>query len=131
MMKRIYLKIAGLINLFTAFLHLIGGQVTLVKPLISSELTKQAVGEWVGAWHIVSILFFLSTYYLLKLGFQGFDQTDVKLLQFLALLFILIGVPFIIASFWFFVFAPQWILLMPIGLLILLELKKNNQLVTL
>ena len=103
--------------------------MSLVDPLISSKLTNQAIGEWVGAWHIVSIFFFLSAYYLLKLGFKGFDQTDIKLLQFLSLLYILIGVPFIIASFWFSVFAPQWILLMPIGLFILLELNRNKQIV--
>jgi len=126
-MKRIYLKIAGIINLFTMFIHLIAGQVDLVNPLISSELNNQVIGEWVSVWHIVSILLFLSAYYILKAGFKGYDPTDIKLLQFIGLLYILIGLPFIMSSFWFSVFAPQWILLMPIGLFTLIELNGNKQ----
>ena len=54
--RNYYWIAAGLINLFTAFLHTIGGQLDLINPMLSSQLSGQIKTELAGAWHIVTIV---------------------------------------------------------------------------
>lgn len=122
-MKNLYLKLAGVLNLLTAIIHIIGGQIDLVNPLIKSDLNNQQTGELVAVWHMVTILLFLSSYYLIKAGFSKAKARDDSLLKAIGMLYILFGIPFLLSSFWFSVFAPQWILLIPIGLLTLLGIR--------
>lgn len=122
-MKRIHIKVAGIINLFTALLHLIGGQIELVNPLLESNISTQQKGELTGAWHIVTILLFFTSYRILRAGFKGLKNAEE--LKSIAFIYILSGLPFIFVSFWFEVFAAQWILLIPIGILLLFGLKKQ------
>lgn len=116
-MQNIPFKIAGILSLITACVHLILGQLDLVHPLINSNLEIQIVGEFIGVWHIVTILLFYTAYLLIKIGFKGFDDAQKSLLQFIGWLYILAAIPFMISSIWFSVFALQWILLLPIGVL--------------
>jgi hypothetical protein len=125
-MKNRYIKIAGIMNLFTAFLHLIGGQIDLVNPLLDSSITTQQKGELTGAWHIVTILLFFTAFIILQSGFKNKDLQNSQQLKSLAIFYILSGVPFIAISVWLGIFAPQWILLMPIGILLLLGLQKQS-----
>ena len=125
-MKNIYIKIAGIINLFTALLHLIGGQIDLVNPLLNSDITTQQKGELIGAWHIVTILLFYTAFIILQSGFKNNNIQNYLQLKSLAILYILSGIPFIAISVWLGIFAPQWILLMPIGILLLLGLRKST-----
>ncbi len=118
-MKKTYLKIAGLLNLFTAFLHLFGGQIDLVNPLLDSALEVQKKSEWLGAWHMVTILLFFTSYLIIKTGFSKSNNSDPRLLRTVGIFYILTGIPFIVTSIYFSVFAPQWVLLMPIGILLL------------
>jgi len=113
-------------NLFTAFLHLIGGQIDLVNPLLDSSITTQQKGELTGAWHIVTILLFFTAFIILQSGFKNKDLQNSQQLKSLAIFYILSGVPFIAISVWLGIFAPQWILLMPIGILLLLGLQKQS-----
>ena len=124
-MQKTYLKIAGIINLLTAFVHLIAGQEDLVNPLLESNLTTQQQGEWFAVWHIITILLFLTSYYLLKIGFEKRESKEFSILQFIGVLYVLLGIPFIVACFWFSIFAPQFILLMPVGVLVLVGIKKK------
>ena len=123
-MKALYIKIAGIINLITAIIHVIGGQVDLVNPLLDSNMTGQAKGELVSVWHMVTILLFLTSYIIIKVGFGKGKPLDLNLLKAIGVLYVLMGLPFIISSLWYGIFAPQWILLMPIGILILIGIKK-------
>ncbi len=125
-MKKLYLKIAGCINLFTAVLHLIAGQVDLVNPLMNSNLALQEKGEITSAWHIVTILLFFTSYIILRHAFSNENGRSIQQLKDLAFLYLLCGLPFIIISLILGIFAPQWILLMPIGVLILLEVRKEK-----
>jgi len=124
-MRKTYIRIAGVINLIVAFVHLIAGQLDLIDPLIASELALQAKGELVAVWHIVTIQLFITSYVILKAGFGKLDAKHVSLLRFLGGFYVLIGFPFIIVSIWYSIFAPQWILLMPIGALVLFGLKNH------
>ena len=122
-MKKTYIKIAGIINLIAAIIHLVAGQIDLINPLAESSLNNQVKGELIGAWHIVSILFFITSYLLIKAGFQQENENEIYHLKIIGIIYLLIGIPFIITSIWFSIFAPQWILLMPIGVLTLLGTK--------
>lgn len=70
-MKKIYIKIAGILNLIVAFIHLILGHFDLVIPLSESSLEIQQKAEWIGAWHIITILLFLTSYVILKTDSVG------------------------------------------------------------
>ena len=120
------LQIAAILNLFTAFVHLLGGQFDLVNPMLNSDLLSQAKTEWLACWHVITVVLFGTSYYLLKSAFGKRIQISHDLLKAIAYMYILFSLPFIGASFWMGEFAPQWILLLPIGLLTLLGAKRNS-----
>jgi len=126
-MEKICVKIAGILNLITAFLHLLAGQLDLVNPLINSNLGVQQKAEWVSVWHMVTILLCFTSYIILRAGFVEVEGQKLKLLKEIGILYILIGIPFIISSIYYSVFAPQWILLMLTGFLLLVALKKTDR----
>jgi len=117
-----FVRIAGVLCLFTALLHLVGGQLSLVQPMLSSNLDDQVIGELVGAWHMVTIVLFYSSWVLLWPS----DVHQYSLFKFLGNSFILFGLIFVGTSTYFGLFTPQFILLIPIGVLILLELSSNK-----
>lgn len=123
-MKNIYVKSAGIINLITAFVHLIAGQIDLVNPLNKSNLEIQQKAEWLSVWHIVTILLFFTSYLILKAGFGKVDESYIMQLNPLSVLYILAGGSFVVSSIFYSVFAAQWILLIPIGVLLLIGLRK-------
>lgn len=113
--------IAGIINSFTAFLHIIGGQVDLVSPLQNSNLAIQVKAEWFGVWYMATIILFVTSFLLIKNFINCRKDENLKLVGYLYILF---SIPFIISSFLNALLAPQWILLLPIGLLTIFGLKK-------
>jgi len=123
-MKKTTIKIAAIINLITAIMHLIGGQIDLVKPLNNSNLDVQQKAEWIGVWHIVTVLLFFTFYLILRAGFSQVKKSDVRLLKPIGFLYLITGIPFIVSSIYFSVLAPQWILLTPIGILLIVGLQK-------
>lgn len=125
-MKKLYIKIGGIINLITALIHAFAGQNDLVNPLQNSSLTVQQRAEWLGVWHMASILLFLGSYVILKSGFFKGSNSSIPQLRFLGILYVLFGFPFIISGLYFSVLAPQWFLLMPIGILLFLGVKETH-----
>jgi hypothetical protein len=79
----------------------------LVDPLIISNLEIQQKAEWIGVWHIVSIFLFYTSYLILKVGFTKVEKPNFQQLKPLGILYISIGIPFIISSIYYSVFAPQ------------------------
>lgn len=122
--RNIYWLIAGGINFFTALIHIIGGQLSLVNPLQDSNLLDQTKAEWLGVWHMVTILLFLTSYLLVKNGLGKTQQKQSEIINFIGVLYILFSVPFIVTSLMYKLLAPQWILLLPIGLLAYFGTKK-------
>jgi len=123
--KNWYWVIGGSLNLLVAIIHTIGGQLDLVNPLLESNLAEQARTEWLGVWHMVTIVLFVTTFYLLKKGFSKDKEINVELIQFIGMLYVLFSIAFVISSLVMQVFAPQWILLFPIGVLAFLGLRKK------
>ncbi len=131
--RNIYWLIGGGINLFTAILHTIGGQLELVNPIMSSSLVDQAKAEWIGVWHMVTIILFLTSYVLIKNGISKNENKQTELVQYIGYLYIIFSIPSMTTSIMYNLLAPQWILLLPIGGLVLYGMKKhtdNNQVLT-
>lgn len=122
--KNVFWIIAGFLNLFTFFLHLIGGQIDIVNPMLGSSMALQPMSEMLAAWHLITVFLLMSSIYFLKLGFKNTDQNPKQLIKFMSYCYVAFSVVFIIVSFVQGVFAPQWILLLPIGILGLIGLKK-------
>lgn len=125
--KNIYLIIAGIINSITAILHTIGGQLDLVNPLSNSNLSNQQKAEWIGGWHIITIVLFATSYLLLKTGFNSVKQLNTDIVKYIGILYLLFSIPFIITSVTYNLLAPQWILLFPIALFSILGYRQNNK----
>jgi len=123
--KNIIWTIAGLLNLFTAVLHTIGGQIDLVNPLLKSNLLEQSQAEWLGVWHMVTIVLFTTSYYLLQSGFSKNQSTNLGIIKYIGIIYILFSIPFVFSGIYIQKFAPQWILLLPIGVLTLIGLKRK------
>jgi len=122
--KNTFLIISGLINLFTFLLHVIGGQISLINPLLDSNLELQIKTELLGVWHMVTIILFVTSIILLYLGFKQNKKLNIQLLSFIGYLYILFSIPFIIISIIYGLLVPQWILLLPIGVLTIFGIKK-------
>ena len=82
--KNIYWIIAGVINLLTAFLHLIGGQMSLVDPLSKSNLELQVKTELLGVWHMVTVMLFMSSIVLLMFGLKPKEEISKAFISFIA-----------------------------------------------
>ena len=121
-----YWLIAGIVNIVTALLHTLGGQIDLVNPMLRSNLENQVKAEWFGAWHMVTIILFATSYLILKNAIVEFQKKQIELMKYIGVLYILLSIPFCISSVVYKLLAPQWILLMPIGGLVLYGVKKYS-----
>ena len=114
---------AGIIMLLIGVLHTIGGQITLVNPLLDSSLQAQEKVEWLGAWHMITILIFGMALIMVRNGIK-IRQSQIAALEFIYYLCILFSISFIAASFYLQKHAPQYILFSPIAILLFFGLKR-------
>lgn len=124
--KNRYWIAAGILNLFTAFLHLIGGQLDLINPLLQSNLINQVQSEMLGVWHMVTIILFATAFIFLKHAFNQKETYSTQLVSFISYLYIAFSIPFIMSGIYKSTIAPQWILLIPIGLLGIFGLRNTR-----
>lgn len=124
--KNTYWLIAGILNSVTALIHTIGGQFDLVNPLTASNLTTEQKGQWFGGWHIITITLFLTSYILIKNVYKP-NQNERATIKYIGLAYILFSVPFMLSSLMNQLLIPQWILLLPIGLLTIIGNKNKNE----
>jgi hypothetical protein len=119
--------IAGTVSLMTFFLHLIGGQIDLVTPMMETSLGLEKRTQWLGVWHMVTVILILTSYVLLSAGLGKKYADNPELIRLIGYLNLAFCVPTIIASFYFGLLVPQWILFLPIGGFILLGLRRGEQ----
>ena len=124
--RNIYWLIAGFLNLFTFFLHLIGGQISLINPMLESNLDMQVKSEMLGVWHMASVVLLGATSLLLYFGFRRKQNPNTEIMKVLGYMYILFSIGFVGASLYTGKLAPQWILLLPIGALTLIGINKNK-----
>ena len=124
--KNIFWIIAGFINLGTAFIHTIDGQSSLIDPILESNLSDEVKSQLLGVWHIVTIILFFTTYYILYVGFKRKAIQSITLIKFIGILYVIIAIPFVFSGFIYEMLVPQWVLLFPIGILVLFGISKEK-----
>ncbi len=122
--KNYYLIIAGILNFLTFLLHLIGGQLDLVNPLLDSDLSTSIISEWVGVWNMITIVLLATSIALLYAGFK--QKLTKDLITFIGYLNLSFCLPFIGSGFYFSLLVPQWIFFLPIGILTIIGIKKRK-----
>ncbi|WP_106791613.1 hypothetical protein [Aquimarina sp. Aq78] len=126
MKKNKYWIIAGTINIFTAILHLIGGQLDLINPFMESDTDLQIKTELLGVWHMATSILFASSILYFKYGFNTTKKANIELVSFISYLYIAFSFAFIFSSVYKSILAPQWGLLLPIGVLGIIGIKKSK-----
>jgi len=121
-MKNKFILAAAIVCIFTAILHLVGGQISLVDPLFGSSLKMQEKVEWLGAWHMITGMLFYFGFLLGKIALRPHpaNYRIAKNIGFLSLLFAL---AFILASLWSGYPAPQYILFLAISTAVFLGIR--------
>jgi len=77
-----------------------------------------------GVWHMVSIVFFMSCYPVIKKVLNPNTEKYDLLIRYLGVMYMLFGLIFIASSIYMKFHAAQWVLLIPIGILFILGSKK-------
>lgn len=126
MKKNNYYLAAGIICLFTALLHTIGGQLTLVDPMLQSKLDIQVKSELLGAWHLVTVILWFFGFILAKNGWQV-NLANSSMIKMMGLLFFLFGFVFILVIIVQRQHTPQYILFFPIAILIYIGYQKQQK----
>lgn len=119
-----WLLSAGAFGFFTTALHIFGGQITLIRPFLQTDLAKDIKGCLLVCWHMVSAFLLLTSCLYLYAGLNQHPDLEL-LLNALSGFYILFAVLFIVIGWTFFSHRtlyklPQWLLLLPIGVLGLL-----------
>ncbi|MCF6360989.1 MAG: hypothetical protein L3J29_09540 [Cyclobacteriaceae bacterium] len=122
--KNTYWIIAGALNLLTFFLHLIGGQIDLVNPMLDTSLGIEIKSQLVGAWNMISIILLATSLVLLYAGFKQKFTAKLELISFVGYLNLSFCFPFILTGFYYGLLVPQWIFFLPIGVLTIIGIKK-------
>ncbi len=125
--KNKYWIIAGVLNLITFFMHLIGGQIELVNPMIETSLSLDKSSQLVGAWHMVTIILLVTSYVLLSAGFGKKYATNSEMIKSIGYLNLSFCLPFILTGFYYGLLVPQWILFLPIATLTFIGVNKTKK----
>ncbi|MCG8673383.1 MAG: hypothetical protein MI867_28595 [Pseudomonadales bacterium] len=112
---------AGVIGLFTSLVHIFAGQVDPVRPFLKSDLPDIPKATLLGCWHMVSAILVIAGTSLAYIGWFNLDSLQ-NLVVAISISFIIFSLVFITVGWYFFKFQtfiklPQWILLLPIGVL--------------
>lgn len=115
---------AGVIALFTSMVHIFAGQVDPVRPFLRSDLPDVPKATLLGCWHIVSVMLLISGATLTFIGWYNLSSLQ-NLVIMLSVSFLIFSAVFIVVGWYFFkehtfLKLPQWLLLLPIGILGLL-----------
>jgi len=122
--KNKYWIIAGVLNLTTFFLHLIGGQLDLVNPMIDTSLDIEKSSQLIGGWNMITITLLATSFVLLLAGFGKKYSTNTEMIKLIGYLNLSFCLPFIITGFYYSLFVPQWIFFLPIGIFTMIGLNK-------
>ncbi len=111
---------SGLLAALTAVVHLIAGGKDVAAPLLQSSLDEVVKLTLYACWHLVSVCLVLSSLALLSNGIGLVNSPPM--VAFISALWILFGVVFLVITVGVakpqgLFRLPQWILLVPVGLL--------------
>lgn len=117
----IWIFIAGLIGVFTSLVHIFAGQVDPVRPFLASDLPDIPKATLLGCWHMVSAILVICGVVLTYIGWYAIAAL-YSLVVGIALCYIVFALIFVAVGWYYFKLQtfyklPQWVLLLPVGLL--------------
>lgn len=119
--------LSGLLAAVSAAVHLFVGGKDVARPLLNSPLTEEIRLTMYACWHLVSASLVLSALALLASGVGLLGTAGGMMVLFISVLWLLFGAVFLAISLGMarsrglFRF-PQWVLLIPVGVLGILGL---------
>ena len=109
---------AALINLAVALVHTFIGESQVIAPLLASDAPDLVKGTLHSAWHMITIVLFLSSLTLLYLSRKTEDARLVRTLPvYIGVQYIALALVFVVTSLLYGQFFIQILMLLPIGLL--------------
>lgn len=119
-MKKL-LIIAAIINLAVAIIHTIIGESDIVTPLLATDAPDTVRWTLHSAWHMISVVLFVSSIALFYLSRKEKDDPQTKILStYIGIQYIGLAMVFVVTSMVYGIFFPQIVMLAPIGILALL-----------
>jgi hypothetical protein len=99
----------------------VAGHFDPVVPFLRTQLEATAKATLHACWHMVTVMLFTSALALLGLGLSPRLSGASLLATFIAVLYVLSSVVFLVIGAWRFRWSllrlPQWLLLLPVGVL--------------
>ncbi|MFD2178886.1 hypothetical protein [Veronia pacifica] len=112
---------AGILATLTSLVHIFAGQKDPIRPFMDSDLNEVPKATLLACWHMVSVMLVFSSIFYLYVGWYSFLHLYTGIFA-LSLTHLAFSVVFIVVGWNFFgirglLKLPQWLLLLPIGLL--------------
>lgn len=119
-MKKL-LIIAAVINLAVAIIHTIIGESDIIAPLLATDAPDTVRWTLHSAWHMISVVLFISTLTLFYVSRKGKDKPHSMVLsKYIGIQYLALAMVFVVTSLMYGIFFPQIVMLAPIGILALL-----------
>lgn len=119
-MKKL-LIIAAIVNLAVAVIHTFIGESDIIKPLLATDAPDTVRWTLHSAWHMISVVLYLSTFTLFFVSRKDKSDPLCKILpNYIGIQYIGLAMVFVVTSFIYGIFFPQIVMLAPIGILALL-----------
>lgn len=126
-MKRL-LIIAAIVNLAVAVIHTFVGESDIIAPLLATDAPDTVRWTLHSAWHMISIVLYLSSFTLFYVSRKDKNDPHSKILPtYIGIQYIALAMVFVVASFVYGLFFPQTVMLAPIGILALLAGRMANK----
>ena len=126
-MKKL-LIIAATINLAVAIIHTIIGESDIVTPLLATDAPDTVRWTLHSAWHMISVVLFVSSFALFYLSQKEKNATTKILSTYIGIQYIGLAMVFVVTSVVYGIFFPQVVMLAPIGILALLASRAASKL---
>lgn len=122
---------SSILAAITAFIHTVGGTIKVHTPLFNSNLSNSVSVLLYVCWHLVSVSLILSACSIYWLAQNNRASTNYALGIFISSLWILFGLMFLLIATCIngvvgLIQFPQWVLLLPIGALLLSGLRQHK-----
>lgn len=126
-MKRL-LIVAAIVNLAVAVIHTFIGESDIIGPLLATSAPDTVRWTLHSAWHMISVVLYLSSFTLIYISRKGTDDPIIGILSnYIGIQYIGLAMVFVVTSFVYGLFFPQIVMLAPIGILALLAGRAANK----
>lgn len=105
----------GIVNLVTALIHTVVGQMLLIEPYILLNFDPPLKAILHACWHMVTFTLFFTTFIFFAIGIKPQNYISIHIATFLAVLYIGYSMTFGVMSLIYGIFMYQSIMLLLIG----------------